>query len=86
MSEHYIGKDEEERQELFADACEAIESKLRARKETMRAAVVVKEITKENKQFNGDLVQQALWSLVEGGRVQMDGKLEVKKMESPGVV
>jgi hypothetical protein len=83
---HAIGADEEERQVLFVEACEAIEGKLQEQNRTMRAAELVREVNVESKQLNRDMVQQALWSLIGAGRVKVNDKFEVSLLEPPGVV
>jgi hypothetical protein len=81
---HFIGADEEERQTLFGEACKKIESKISESEKTLNANDLIREVASE-KQFNRDMVQQALWSLVESGRVQIDAKFEVSLVEAPNI-
>jgi RNA-binding protein YlmH len=85
MAAHVIGADEEERQALFGEACEAIERKLHEQAQAIKATALVGEVASEGDKFSRDMVQQALWSLVEAGRVKVNGKSEASLIEPLGI-
>ena len=62
---------------MFGEACKILERKLQEQDKTLNASDLVREVVSEQEQFNLDLVQQALWSMIESGRVKVDGKFEV---------
>jgi hypothetical protein len=86
VTKHFIGKDEAERQALFGEACVAIERKLREEEKTMRTVGLVYEVASEREEFNRDMVQQALWALIEAERVKVNANFEVSLAEPLGIV
>jgi hypothetical protein len=73
-----IAADEEERRALFDEARTEIERELQEHAQAPRALALIREVSNMRPQLSRDLVQQALWSLIEAGRVLVDAKFEVR--------